>query len=107
MDIRLGYNNIHIRKQDRWKEAFRTNQGLFKPTVMFFRMCNSPAIFQTMMNTIFVLLIAKNLILVYMDDILIYALTKKQLYKMMKEVLRILQEHDLYLKPQKCQFAKQ
>ena len=74
---------------------------------MFFRMCNSPVTFQTMMNTIFALLIAKNLILVYMDDILIYAPTKKQLYKTMKEVLRILQEYDLYLKPQKCQFAKQ
>jgi len=74
---------------------------------MFFGMCNSPATFQTMMNTIFVPLIAKNLILVYMDDILIYAPTRKQLYKTTKEVLKILQEHDLYLKPEKCQFAKQ
>jgi len=74
---------------------------------MFFGICNSPATFQTMMNTIFALLIAKNLILVYIDDILIHALTKKQLYKITKEVLKILQEHDLYLKPEKCQFAKQ
>jgi len=106
MDVQLGYNNIRIRKQDRWKGAFRTNQGLFKPTVMFFGMCNSPATFQ-MMNTIFVPLIAKNLILVYMDDILIHAPTKKQLHKTTKEVLKILQEHDLYLKPEKCQFTKQ
>jgi len=66
------------------------NQGLFKPTVMFFGICNSPATFQTMMNTIFAPLIAKNLILVYMDDILIYAPTKKQLHKTTKEVLKIL-----------------
>jgi len=57
---------------------------------MFFRMCNSPAIFQMMMNTIFAPLIAKNLILVYMDNILIHTPTKKQLYKTMKEVLKIL-----------------
>jgi len=107
MDVRLRYNNIRIRKQDRWKGAFRTNQGLFEPTVMFFRMCNSLVTFQTMMNTIFAPLIAKNLILVYIDDILIHAPTKKQLHKTMKEVLKILQEHDLYLKPEKCQFAKQ
>jgi len=107
MDVRLRYNNICIQKQDRWKEAFRTNQELFKPTVMFFRMCNSLATFQTMMNTIFMPLIAKNLILVYMDDILIYTPTKKQLHKMMKEILKILQEHDLYLKPEKYQFTKQ
>jgi len=42
------------------------------------------------MNTIFVLLIAKNLILVYMNNILIHTLTKKQLHKMAKEVLKIL-----------------
>jgi len=59
------------------------------------------------MNTIFAPLIAKNLILVYMDDILICALTRKQLHKTTKEVLKILQEHNLYLKPKKCQFAKQ
>ena len=83
------------------------NQGLFEPTVMFFGMCNSPATFQTMMNTIFAPLIAKNLILVYMNDILIHAPTRKQLHKTMKEIFKILQEHDLYLKPEKCQFAKQ
>ena len=74
---------------------------------MFFRMYNSPAIFQMMMNTIFMPLIAKNLILVYMDNILIHTSTKKQLHKTTKEILKILQEHDLYLKPEKCQFAKQ
>ena len=102
MNIQLGYNNIHIQKQDQWKGAFRTNQGLFEPTVMFFRMYNSPAIFQMMMNTIFMPLIAKNLILVYMDNILIHTSTKKQLHKTTKEILKILQEHDLYLKPEKC-----
>jgi len=74
---------------------------------MFFGMCNSLAIFQTMMNTIFAPLIAKNLILVYMDNILIHAPTRKQLHKITKKVLKILQEHNLYLKPEKCQFAKQ
>jgi len=74
---------------------------------MFFEIYNSPATFQTMINTIFVPLITKNLILVYMDDILIHTPTKKQLHKITKEVLKILQEHDLYLKPKKCQFAKQ
>ena len=74
---------------------------------MFFGMCNSPAIFQMMMNIIFILLITKNLILVYMDNILIHTPTKKQLHKTTKEVLKILQEHNLYPKPKKCQFAKQ
>ena len=42
-----------------------------------------------------------------MDNILIHTPTKKQLHKTTKEVLKILQEHNLYPKPKKCQFAKQ
>ena len=49
-DVRWGYNNIRIRKEDQWKAAFKTNRGLFEPTVMFFGMCNSPATFQAMMD---------------------------------------------------------
>ena len=52
MDIRWGYNNIWIKEGDEWKAAFRTNKGLFKPTVMFFGLTNSPATFQAFMNHI-------------------------------------------------------
>jgi hypothetical protein len=45
LDVHWGYNNVRIRKGDEWKAAFKTNKGLFKPTVMFFGMCNSPAAF--------------------------------------------------------------
>ena len=40
-DIRWGYNNIRIRKEDQWKAAFITPEGLFEPTVMFFGFCNA------------------------------------------------------------------
>ena len=46
-----------MRDRDKWKAAFHTNRGLFKPLVMFFGLTNSPATFQTMMNDIFVELI--------------------------------------------------
>jgi hypothetical protein len=45
LDIRWGYNNIQIKKEDRWKAAFSTPFGLYEPTVMFFGLCNSPATF--------------------------------------------------------------
>jgi hypothetical protein len=57
LDMRWGYNNIRIRKGDEWKVAFKTNKGLFESTVMFFGMCNSPAIFQAMMDDIFTTMI--------------------------------------------------
>ena len=50
--MRWGYNNIRIKEGDEWKAAFRTNRGLFEPTVMFFGLMNSPATFQNMMNDI-------------------------------------------------------
>ena len=53
MGIEWGYNEVLIKEKDRWKAAFITNKGLFEPTVMFFGLTNSPATFQTMMNTIF------------------------------------------------------
>ncbi len=53
VDVRWGYNNIRIKEGDEWKAAFLTPEGLFKPTVMFFGLTNSPTTFQMMMNTIF------------------------------------------------------
>ena len=51
LDLRWGYNNIWIKKEDEWKVIFMTPEGLFESTVMFFGLTNSPAIFQ-MMNKI-------------------------------------------------------
>ena len=52
-DVQWGYNNVRIQQGDKWKAAFITNKGLYKLRVMFFGLTNSPAMFQTMMNTIF------------------------------------------------------
>ncbi len=46
MDICAGYNNIRFREGDEEKAAFKTNMGLFEPTVMPFELCNAPAVFQ-------------------------------------------------------------
>src|SRR5277367_1355310 len=98
LDVRGAYNNIRIRKGDEWKGAFKTNRGLFEPTVMFFGMCNSPATFQSMMDSIFAKEIEGNIIIVYMDDILIFGRTKDELIRNERMVLQILRDNDLYLK---------
>jgi len=78
LDVRWGFNNVCIKPRDEWKAAFQTNRGLFKPLVMFFGMTNSPATFQTMMNDIFWNLIAEGIVVVYLDDILIFTKTKEE-----------------------------
>ena len=45
MDLWWGYNNVRIKKEDEWKAAFSIPEGSFEPTVMFFGLTNSPAIF--------------------------------------------------------------
>jgi len=78
LDIHWGFNNVCIKPGDKWKAAFQTNRGLFKSLVMFFGMTNSPATFQTMMNDIFRNLIAEGIVVVYLDNILIFTKTKEE-----------------------------
>jgi Reverse transcriptase (RNA-dependent DNA polymerase) len=73
---------------------------------MFFGMCNSPATFQAMMDDIFMTMIDQQLVIVYMDNILIFAETKEELQKITKQVLEKLRKHDLFLKAMKCEFCK-
>ncbi|KAF8661193.1 hypothetical protein AX16_001497, partial [Volvariella volvacea WC 439] len=97
-DVRWGYNNIRIKEGDEWKAAFKTNRGLFEPTVMFFGLTNSPAIFQTFMNHIFRDLVNEGHVIVYIDDILIFTEDVETHRRIVKRVLEVLREHKLYLK---------
>ena len=107
LDICWGFNNIHIKPGDKWKAAFQTNWGLFEPLVMFFGMTNSPATFQTMMNDIFQNLIAKGIVVVYLDNILIFTKTKEEHTQAVWWMLQVLKENKLFLRPEKCKFYKQ
>jgi len=51
---------------------------MFKPLVMFFGITNSPATFQTMMNNIFQDLIVEGIMIVYLDNILIFTKTEEE-----------------------------
>jgi transposase InsO family protein len=106
LDIRWGYNNIQIKPEDRPKAAFSTPFGLYEPTVMFFGLCNSPATFQRMMNHIFWAEINEGWCKVYMDDILIAAFTIEELIERTLRILKIIEENDLFLKPEKCEFEQ-
>jgi hypothetical protein len=107
LDIRWGYNNVRIKEGDEHKAAFTTNRGLFEPLVMFFGLTNSPATFQTMMNDIFRELINEGHVIVYMDDIMIFSKDMEEHRRVVKRVLSILHKHNLYLKPEKCEFEKE
>jgi len=104
LDVRWEFNNVRIKPGDEWKVAFRTNRGLFEPLVMFFGMTNSPTTFQTMMNDIFRTLIAEGIVVVYLDDILIFMRTEEEHEQAVRRVLEVLVEHKLFLRPEKYEF---
>jgi len=104
LDVRWGFNNVRIKPGDEWKAAFYTNCGLFELLIMFFGMTNSPATFQTIMNNIFRTIIAEGIVVVYLDDILIFTKTEEEHEQAVQRVLEILVEHKLFLRPEKCKF---
>ena len=87
------------------KPCLKQNMDSSNPLIMFFGLCNSPATFQHMMDNIFIVQTAKSWMIIYMDDMLIFAETKQELTEQTLEVLQLLRENDLYLKPQKCKFC--
>ena len=86
--------------------VFITRQGLFETTVMYFRFFNAPVIFQSIMNNILGDLICIRLVMVYLDDILIFGTCLKKHRQLVKEVLKRLQFNDLYTKAEKCFFEQ-
>jgi len=93
---------MRIKEGNEWKGAFTIYIGSFEPTVMFFGMTNSPATFQAMMNEILRDLINKGKVAAFVDDVLVGTETEKEHDKIIEEILRRLEENDLYIKPEKC-----
>ena len=104
-DVRWGYNNVCIKDGHQWKAAFITHKGLFEPTVMFFGLTNSPAMFQRFMNDSFQDMIAEGWLVIYMDDLLIFSPNEETHRERTKQVLQRMMELDLHLKLEKCRFA--
>jgi len=70
--------------------------------VMFFGMTNLPATFQAMMNEILRDLINEGKVAAFVDDVLVETETEEGHDEIVKEILRRLEENDLYIKLEKC-----
>jgi len=98
MDLRWGFNNVRIKEGN----AFTMHISSFKPTVIFFGMTNSPAMFQAMMNKILRDLINKGKVAVLVDNVLVEIEMEEEHDEIVEEILRRLEENNLYIKPKKC-----
>ena len=104
MDLRWEYNNVRIKKGDEWKVAFTIPEGSFEPMVMFFGLTNLLAIFQAMMNKLLRDLINTEKVTTFIDDVIIGMETEEGHDEIVVEVIRRLEENDLYVKLEKCKW---
>jgi hypothetical protein len=106
LDIPGAYNWIRIKHGDEWKTAFITHEGLYEYLVMPFGLTNAPATWQSYINDVLRKFLGK-IVVVYLDDILIYSRTYEEHKIHVQEVLQTLLESQLRLAPHKCEFNKQ
>ncbi|XP_048134087.1 uncharacterized protein LOC125314874 [Rhodamnia argentea] len=103
IDLRTGYHQLRIRKEDIPKTAFRTRYGHYEFTVMLFGLTNAPAAFMDLMNRVFKEYLDR-FVIVFIDDILVYSRSYKDHEQHLRTILRTLRDHRLYAKFSKCEF---
>ena len=104
MDLRWGYNNVWIKKGYEWKAMFMIPKRSFEPIVMFFRLTNSPVTFQTMMNELLRDLINTGKVVAFIDNVIIGTESEEGHDELVVEVMKRLEENDLYVKLEKCKW---
>ncbi|GBM15017.1 Retrovirus-related Pol polyprotein from transposon 297 [Araneus ventricosus] len=103
LDLKSGYWQVEVRPEDREKTAFTTGQGLWQFKVMPFGLCNAPATFERLMETVLRGL-SSEACLVYLDDIIIVGRTFEEHLNNLRKVFQRLQKANLKLNPKKCRF---
>ncbi|XP_038976913.1 uncharacterized protein LOC120107632 [Phoenix dactylifera] len=103
IDLRSGYHQLKIRAEDVPKTAFQIRYGHYEFLVMSFGLTNAPAAFMDLMNRAFKQYL-DHFVIVFIDDILIYSMSKEEHEDHLRKVLQTLREKKLYAKLSKCEF---
>ena len=106
LDLQSGYWQVGMHPKDVEKTAFSSHIGLFQYNVMPFGLCNAPATFEAMMETLLSDFLWKKC-LVYLDDIIVFGKTFDICLENLEAVLGRIMSNGLKLKPKKCNLFKE
>jgi len=107
LDLCSGYWHVEVEENDREKTAFTTRKGLFEFKLMPSGLCNSPATFERIVETVLAGL-HWQICLIYLDDITVIGRTFEDMIKNLRQLYDQLLSAGLKLKSKKCfLFAKQ
>ena len=93
---------MRIKEGNEWKAAFTIPEGSFEPTVMFFGLTNLPTTFQAMINELLRDLINTGKMAAFIDNVIVEMEMEEGHDEIVAEVIKRLEENDLYVKPEKC-----
>ena len=102
LDLKEAFHHILIHENSRHVFGFMTKKGPRQFCRLPFGASIAPEVFQKSMDDIFR---SCNSTLVYLDDILIYAPTKEELWKNQAEVLKLIKHNNLTLNIEKCEYG--
>lgn len=103
IDIKGAFHEIKLAESSRDYTAFQAGNFKYRWLRMPMGLASSPATFQRAINTILADLIGRG-VFVYLDDVIIYAKTREEHDKILREVMTRLRENNLQLKISKCIF---
>lgn len=106
LDLASGFWQVELDPLDREKSTFITRFGTYKFTVMPFGLCNAPATFQRLMDTV-LRDILWQYVVVYIDDINIGSKTFEEHLDHLDQVFARIKKAGLRLSPEKCFFFKE
>lgn len=105
IDLRSGYWQISVDDMDREKTAFVTPDGLYQFKVMPFGLCNAPATFERMMDSL-LQGFKWSTCLCYLDDVIVYSPTFDTHLDRLRAILDVFRRAGLQLNSSKCHFAR-